>query len=65
MLYFLYVETKTVSMSETRNALFKMFLDLTIALFLGVNTFFFSGSNHFCFEFRLINLCSCIMAIEI
>ena len=43
MLYFLYVETKTVSMSETRNALFKMFLDLTIALFLGVNTFFFLG----------------------
>ena len=42
MLYFLYVETKTVSMSETRNALFKMFLDLTIALFLGVNTLFFS-----------------------
>ena len=63
MLYFLYVETKTVSMSETRNALFKMFLDLTIALFLGVNTLFFSESNHFCF--RLINLCSCIMAIEI
>ena len=43
MLYFLYVEPKTVSMSETRNALFKMFLDLTIALFLGVNTFFFLG----------------------
>ena len=42
MLYILYEETKTVSMFETRNALFKMFPDLTVALFLEVkNVFFF------------------------
>ena len=62
MLYFLYAETKTVSMSELEMRCLKMFLDLTIALFLGVNTFFFRSNQ---FYFRLINPCSCIMAIEI
>ena len=40
MLHILKVETKTVSMSETRNTLLKMFPDSTTALFLGVNSFF-------------------------
>ena len=66
MLYILYEETKTVSMFETRNALFKMFPDLTVALFLEVKKcffFFFSGNNQS--YFRSKNPCSCKMASEI
>ena len=66
MLYILYEETKTVSMFETRNALFKMFPDLTVALFLEVKNvfvFFFSGNNQS--YFRSKNPCSCKMASEI
>ena len=67
MLYILYEETKTVSMFETRNALFKMFTDLTVALFLEVKKCFcfcfFSGNNQS--YFRSKNPCSCKMASEI